>query len=357
MGSTGKRRRRSHSRGRRIVLWLGLALLAIATGFLGGVLYRDLPPRPPAPVAPAPRASRAILESLLGPLASGLTRVRVADRAAAQALSRQLEEAARDDPSLSVTPITHGDGSVRFSVVLDATAHPVDLWWPAPAPRLAVVIDDMGRNLARAEAFLDLEIPVTPSIIPYLRQSREVAEAARGRGRAYLLHLPMQPRNYPTTDPGRGALLEGMAETEVRRTVVADLDAVPGVSGVNNHMGSRFTELEGPLRWVMDELAKRGLFFLDSVTSSATVAATVAWEAGLATTRRDVFIDNDREVDVIGRQIDRALEKARQNGSAVLIGHPYPETLDALRKATVRIRAAGVRVVSITELVKRKGSP
>ncbi len=105
----------------------------------------------------------------------------------------------------------------------------------------------------------------------------------------------------------------------------------------------------------MDELTKRELFFLDSVTSPATVAATVGRESGLATVRRDVFIDNDREVDAIGRQIDRAVETARKNGSAVLIGHPYPETLEALRKATIRIRAEGVRVVSITELVKRKG--
>ncbi|MEW6488639.1 MAG: divergent polysaccharide deacetylase family protein [Thermodesulfobacteriota bacterium] len=334
--------------------WLWVALLTTATGLLAGHLVRILP-RAPAPVRTAERDPRAKVESFLGLLASGITRVFVEDREAAQRLLRQVEVASRDEPALSVVPITHGDYSMRFSVRVVETLHVVELWWPPPPPRLAVVVDDLGGDLGRAEALLDLEIPITPSIIPHLCQSREVAEAARDRGRAFLLHLPMQPRGYPEIDPGRGALLEGMSEPDIRRTVAEDLAAVPGVSGVNNHMGSRFTELEEPLRWVMDELAKRELFFLDSVTSPATVAATVARESGLATVRRDVFIDNNREVEAIGRQIDAAVAKARQNGRAVAIGHPYPETLEALRQAAARIRAEGVRVVPLGELVTPSG--
>ncbi len=351
MGATDKRRRRSHRRSKRLILWLGLSLLAIATGYLGWYLVLDLP-LPALPVATSERDPLQTVESLLGPLASDVTRVQVVDIATAFGLRQRLEQATQDDPAVTITPVSHADGSIRFAVLFDGTPHPVDLWWPAPDSRLAVVIDDMGRDLELAEAFLELNIPVTLSIIPHLRQSREVAEAAQGRGRAFLLHLPMQPRGYPETDPGQGALLEGMSEAEVRRTVAQDLAAVPGVSGVNNHMGPRFTELEEPLRWVMDELAKRGLYFLDSVTSPATVAATVARQGGLATARRDVFIDNARDVGAIGRQIDVAVEKARQNGRAVLIGHPYPETLEALRDATVRVRAAGVRVVPPGEVVE-----
>jgi polysaccharide deacetylase 2 family uncharacterized protein YibQ len=324
-------------------------------GLLGAYLARQLPRRPEAAAPVTAADPRAVVASLLSQFSSGFTRVEVADRAAGEKIAVRLENAARPGAGFTVTRIAHGTTSLRLSVALDGTPHPVELWWPAPPPRLAVVIDDLGGDLERAVAFLDLEVLVTPSIIPHLRRSPDVAEAARRRGRISLLHLPMEPRGYPETDPGRGALLEGMTEAEVRRTVAEDLDAVPGVSGVNNHMGSRFTELAEPLGWVMDELARRGLFFLDSVTSPETVAAAVARGAGLATARRDVFIDNDREVGAIGRQIDVAVQKALQNGSAVLIGHPYPETLEALREAKGRIEAAGVRVVPLGELVEPSG--
>lgn len=231
---------------------------------------------------------------------------------------------------------------------------------PAPAPalppgtgRLAVVIDDMGADLPAARRFLDLEVAITPAVIPFLPHSLDVAHLARERERPFLVHLPMEPQGYPKVSPGRGALLSSMDEAEVRGGVREALDSLPGAAGINNHMGSRLTEQEKPMGWVMDELKGRGLYFLDSVTSSRSVAGRVARASGVGWARRDVFLDNEQEVEAVGRQLAQAAAKAKRNGSAIAIGHPHRATLEALRLWAPKLKEAGIEVVPLESLVQR----
>lgn len=306
--------------------------------------------------------SRALdaFRGVVGSLDPRGTRVAVADRAAAQALRQRLEAAAERHGS-RVLETSRGESALGLELRAGEGRYPVELWWPlgapvaAPPPMLAIVIDDLGRSREEAQAFLDLPLPITPAILPHLPMSAQVAHLARERGREFLLHLPMQPQGYPARDPGEGALLASMGEEEVRRAVARNLASLPGTAGVNNHMGSRLTELDEPMKWVMDELAARGLYFLDSLTSPRSVAAQAARRAGLRWARRDVFLDNDRDEEAVGRQIEKAVEAARTGGFAVAIGHPHAVTRRALARWAPTIEAAGVQVVPLGEGLARRG--
>ncbi|MFU8857344.1 MAG: divergent polysaccharide deacetylase family protein [Deferrisomatales bacterium] len=291
----------------------------------------------------------------MGPLDPRVARRVVEDRTAARRVHERLEGAARRYGG-TVAETGRGEESLRLEVRVGEEVYPVELWWPRPAvqtPRLAVVIDDLGRSREEAVAFLDIPLPITMAILPHLPQSEAVSRLARERGREFLLHLPMEPQGYPAKEPGEGALLEGMGEMEIRVLLARNLAAVPGAAGVNNHMGSRLTELDAPMAWVMDELALRGLFFLDSLTSPRSVAARVADRFGVASARRDVFLDNERDEEKIGAQLQKAVDLARTRGFAVAIGHPHKETLRVLTRWAPKIEAEGVRVVPLGEVLRR----
>jgi polysaccharide deacetylase 2 family uncharacterized protein YibQ len=216
--------------------------------------------------------------------------------------------------------------------------------------RLALVIDDLGRDLDFARELAALEIPVTFSILPQSPHGAETADLAAEAGREIILHQPMEPVDYPEVDPGPGALLVGMSPREIRSQLAANLALISKARGVNNHTGSRFTQIEAALAPVMRELGERGLFFLDSLTTNRSTAGAVAKRHGLAYYRRSIFLDNVREEDAILRQLDRAERMARLSSQAIAIGHPYPETLAALKAWRDNGRPR-VRVVAVSELV------
>jgi len=197
---------------------------------------------------------------------------------------------------------------------------------------LALVIDDMGQDMEMANALAELEQPPTFAVLPGTPHSTEVAAVAAGRGIELLLHLPMEPRGYPTVNPGPGALFTNMNADEMRRTLDADLAQVPGAVGANNHMGSAFTRFGPGMDVVLAELAARGMFFLDSLTTPGSAATAAARKSGTRLHKRDVFLDNVRDTAAIMRQLAKAERIALRHGQAVAIGHPYPETLAAIRR-------------------------
>ena len=321
-----------------------------ALGFAAGYGWHRLR-APPSP------AARQAVEAVVGRLDPRGTRIRVADAAQARALLAEVRKAAESGGGGVGSPV---EGPGRLSVILRLgdVAYPLVFHWARPPesrPLLAIVIDDMGRDVERARAFLDLPFPVALSVLPHLRHSRDVAELAVQRGAVLLLHLPMEPQSYPDTDPGPGALLQGMGKGEVLRRVRDDLAQVPGAVGVNNHMGSRLTELAEPMGWVMAELKRRKLFFLDSLTTARSVAAREAARAGVPWLRRSVFIDNERTREAIDGQLRRAVTRALRTGRAVAIGHPYRVTLETLRAWGSRFDAYGVGVVPLTDLLGERG--
>lgn len=221
-----------------------------------------------------------------------------------------------------------------------------------PTCRVAIVIDDLGYEIGPVEELLSLDVPITFAVLPHLRCSTETARMVHRAGREVLLHLPMEPRAYPEQKPGQGALLLAMNDEELRRTVAADLLSVPHASGVNNHMGSRFMEDDEKLSVVLRQIKQEGLYFLDSRTSPSSRGEEVAARLHLRFTARQIFLDNGRTY----RQTVQQLAATGKNGRTMLmIGHPYPGTIRALREAVPAMTAKGIRIVPASDLAVPAG--
>jgi hypothetical protein len=221
-------------------------------------------------------------------------------------------------------------------------------------PRLAIIIDDIGESMRDARRLTALDCDLTFSVLPWATRARDVARAVAAEDKEVLLHLPMQPSGYPESDPGPGALFVDMGPEEIRRILKHDLSRVPEAAGANNHMGSEFTQHRPGMEIVIQELASRGLFFVDSITTPGTVARSVCLEKGCPYMDRNVFLDNVQEVEAILGQLGKAERIARKTGRAVAIGHPYPQTITALEHWALT-RAKDVAVCRVSDLLTGPG--
>ncbi len=220
------------------------------------------------------------------------------------------------------------------------------------SPRAAIVIDDLGNDLAPAERIAGWKSPVAGAVLPDLRWSAASAEALARGGKEVLLHLPMEPQGYPRVRPGPGLVLRSQSDAEIERLIEDDLATVPGAVGVNNHMGSAATADARVMRAVARVLSRRGLFFLDSRTTDATVAEATAEQASVRSVSRRVFLDDVATEDAIRARLDELVRRAREDGDAVAIGHPYPVTLFVLEKELPELAKRGVRLVRVSELAR-----
>jgi polysaccharide deacetylase 2 family uncharacterized protein YibQ len=230
------------------------------------------------------------------------------------------------------------------------TDAPVPIRRKSP-PRVAIIIDDLGYDRGLAESFMDLDLPLSLSVLPMAPFTREIVEAARGKGCELMLHLPMEPETRTHVDAGPGALLANMSAEEIRKHLGEHLAQVPGARGVNNHMGSRFTESEDRMSVVLSELKHRKLFYVDSRTTGKTVALDVALRLGVASAKRDVFLDNDVGDEAMIYQLQRLLGIARRSGTAVGIAHPHEASLSFLRKNAPMLKLEA-KVVHVSEIVE-----
>ncbi len=230
-------------------------------------------------------------------------------------------------------------------------------WLAGPASALAtsqiaIVIDDLGRNLAAGRRVIALPGPVACAFLPHAPHTRRLAEQAHAAGKEVMLHLPMQSMAGRPLDAG-GLTLD-MTRTAFLRTLDEDLARVPHVVGVNNHMGSLLTRHPGHMTWLMQALRDRGLFFVDSRTTHHTVARRIAFEQRLPSRRRDVFLDPEPGNASLQREFRRLLAIAREKGSALAIGHPYPETLAFLERTLPELAGTGVTLVPVGTLIARQ---
>lgn len=224
------------------------------------------------------------------------------------------------------------------------------------APRVALIIDDMGYSRARLERFLALELPMTFAILPCLSHSAHCARRAAANGHEVLLHQPMEPIQS-RFDPGPGALFVGDGPERIRRILEANLDDLPEAVGVNNHMGSRFTSRQPEIHRALEVIGERGLFFVDSLTSCRSQAFQTACSLRIPSTRRSVFLDNTPQVPAIMDQLHRLTVLARQNGTAIGIGHPHLETAEAIARFAPSWRAKGVVLVPSSRMVCQQEGP
>ncbi len=226
---------------------------------------------------------------------------------------------------------------------------------PLPSgPLLAIIMDDLGRSTNTADLLISMPQQVTFSILPGEPHAVQVAEMAHIAGREIMLHVPMEPQGFPAVNPGLEALFVKYNDTEIRRRFDQLLAKVPYVTGANNHMGSRFTEDARALAPVMESLQEKGLFFIDSRTTGHSRVPEVAHRYEVPTMNRDVFLDNVAEVEAIMLEIRRLEGKARRQGMAIGICHPYPETLEALRRELPGLVARGITIVPVSVLLQKQ---
>jgi hypothetical protein len=216
----------------------------------------------------------------------------------------------------------------------------------------AIIIDDMGANLALARQFLSLPYPLTLSVLPHLRDSAATAAASRSAGREVMLHLPMQPLASSHASAGHGAIAPGMTSLEIDRILASALASVPGATGVNNHMGSLATADPLLMAAVMKSLAARHLFFIDSRTTAASVAFQEARRQGVPAFYRSVFLDDTASVPYTLEQLHRFRQVLEQQGAALAIGHPYPTTIAALSSFLPEFDRGEVELVPASELLR-----
>lgn len=291
----------------RSKLWLAFAALALfAAGTYLGIRFAKPPPAPdlraprPEPAAPAPDSAPGAVEA----------------------------------PPLEAP-------------ALDVRRQPAPAW--SGRPRIALIIDDLGRSLSDLDNLARLDVPLTYSVLPYESRTGEVVAELRRRRAEYLLHLPMEAKGG--NNPGPGALLLEMAPEELREATRRALAAVPGAAGVNNHMGSGISAERAAITAVLSVVAENRLYYVDSRTSADTLGYSVARQLGVPAAERQVFLDATIERDSIREQFDHLLDVARQRGSAIAIAHPHRATLEVLKTAVPEAREEGFEFVTASSLL------
>lgn len=250
--------------------------------------------------------------------------------------------------------------SLRLEVrVLDRSTHQLIFVSSLPSslkmglhPKIAIVIDDLGGENKISRELLRWDLPITFSILPFAPFSKSLAKEAHRKGKEVILHLPMEPHGYPQVRPGEGVLLEEMDEGSFLRQLSKDIEAVPYIKGVSNHMGSRLMEDPEKMKMVFSELKRRGLFFLDSRTTSQTTGLEVAQSMGLKVLERNIFIDNSLTEEDIKQQLEQLIQFSISKGRAIGIGHPHPSTVKFLKEMIPKMKEKGIELVPLSAVME-----
>ena len=219
------------------------------------------------------------------------------------------------------------------------------------AKQIAIVIDDIGYHQRDLE-LLTLPGQLSYSILPHTPYSQAFASLASQSNKELLLHVPMQALNGKKLGPG--ALTLSMSKEQLQQTLGTALASLPQVKGVNNHMGSALTQQSQAMKWTMEVLKKRHLYFLDSRTTDLSQAQNAANFLGVANISRQVFLDNIITPEQLQLRFDELKQQATDHNFAIAIAHPYPDTIDFLREALPQLIDQGFELVPVSQLVEHK---
>jgi uncharacterized protein len=220
-------------------------------------------------------------------------------------------------------------------------------------PMIAIVIDDMGLDRKRSSRVVGLPAPLTLAWLPYANDLPHQTKVARAAGHELMVHIPMEPQANDI-DPGPDAMKVGVGSAELLRRLDHGLKSFDGYIGVNNHMGSRFTEDAAGMKVILGELQRRGLMFLDSRTTSHSVASSIARGMHLPALGRDVFLDDDMSPAAVRESLAKVEAVARRQGYAIAIGHPHDATVDALVGWLPAVAAKGFALVPVSTILKNR---
>jgi len=243
--------------------------------------------------------------------------------------------------------------AILFSCKKEPPKMPEKLPVMKPTSKVALIMDDMGYSLDAIYDILSLQEPITVAIIPFSPLSEQTAQIAHKSGLEILLHLPMESINdIEANNSIQGMITTDMSRQEIITTVERNLDQVPNIIGVNNHMGSKVTPSESLMDIILQQLKKRDLFFVDSRTTGKSVAYDVALRLDIPTAQRHVFLDGEPDEGYIKEKLIELFSLAQRKGEAVGICHPLPETLKVLKAYFRLAEEYGVKPVFISELVR-----
>ncbi len=221
--------------------------------------------------------------------------------------------------------------------------------------KVAIIIDDIGYQKADPQ-LIKLPYALTFAVMPFTPQGQQMAALAASRRKEVMLHMPMEAvaQNHLL---GKGALRQPMTQQQVRAALQQALVQVPQAVGINNHMGSLYTSLAEPMDWTMQLVAEHRLYFIDSKTTSRSAVPAAAARHGIASRSRDIFLDNNKAYAAIDQQFNQLISLAKRQGSAIAIGHPYPETYAYLKKNLPRLAAEGIELVPASRLLALTPAP
>jgi len=222
--------------------------------------------------------------------------------------------------------------------------------------KVAIIIDDLGHSERDSAAALNLPPEVAFAILPYGMSAKALAQKARERRHEVILHLPMQPKNTGQ-NPGPNALMTDLSAAQLRARITWNLSQIEGVYAVNNHMGSAFTENVPGMQLLFEELAKFDLAFFDSRTTAASKSVEMASRYRVPMAERDVFLDNAIEASAVEEQLHKLEVLAKQNGSAIAIGHPHGVTFEQIAVWVPSLEAKGLMLVAPSEILRDRATP
>ncbi len=357
----GKRRRAGSRKSRsRLSVLKALGAVAVLAAIVFGVVVVARFLSPPEPRSALTERKKPALKAESRPARPRPPETRSEDKAsAARAPARPaLEEkpAPSKLPAYEVFPEKTTAPKNGESETLHAALPPTAPELPPgrKLPRVAIIIDDLGYDRTLAEKLIGLNAPFTLAILPHSPYTDAIARMAQARGLELMLHLPMEPVEYPDINPGPGALVMRMGPEELLRVLEEDLDAVPHIKGVNNHMGSRLTASSEQMHQVFSVLKKRGLYFVDSRTTDESICKAAARLFLLPFAQRDVFIDHHQDSAFIRKQLRELVRIASRRGEAVGIAHPHPSTYAILKEELPALRQQ-VEIVPASALVRPAG--
>ncbi|WP_435641826.1 divergent polysaccharide deacetylase family protein [Micavibrio aeruginosavorus] len=221
----------------------------------------------------------------------------------------------------------------------------------ATNPRVVIIIDDMGVDVKRSAAVVDLPAGLTLAYLPYASNIKAQTAKAKDAGHELMVHVPMEPMSQ-TKDPGPEVLRVGQDIAAFDQVLQDDLSAFDGYVGINNHMGSKLTQDKAAMARVMNELKSRNLYFIDSRTIQNSVAGDMAREAGVPHAGRDVFLDHENTADFVSKSLAQVERKALKDGLAIAIGHPKDVTIEGLRAWLPTLKDKGIELVPASQVVR-----
>ncbi|MFB6356907.1 MAG: divergent polysaccharide deacetylase family protein [bacterium] len=222
--------------------------------------------------------------------------------------------------------------------------------------KIAIVVDDLGWVTSTARLIDRFPVPVTLAVLPGRPNSRKLYRRWNKRYE-FILHQPMEPVGYPEDDPGKLALMTSMNSSKIRTRLNKVLDRFPRVVGINNHMGSAFTQDPSSMQVLMDVLAERNLFFMDSLTTNSSVAERIARRNEVPFLKNHVFLDHKRSRKFVKKQLNKMAQIARENGHAIGIAHAQSSTaLKVILKSVRSLRNRGYQFVYLSELARKSGA-